>query len=117
MSDTMSNRIVPTRVALEHDSGERYCLTGIIGFDNAGDLVAEGKCRFVGHDHVAVDLSLADVASTAGIAVLMEWASWCNTQDIRLQYECVRPEVLDVARLNGVEMMLPIDPENDMRQL
>ena len=62
-------------------------------------------------ERVTIDLSLADVASTAGLAVLLEWVSWCDSRDIPVVYESVQPDVLAVAKLNGVELMLPVAAE------
>lgn len=114
MSFSSSRLMIPASPELQHDSGERYCLIGVVGFDSAGPILAEGKRRFVEHDSVVVDLSLADAASTAGLAVLMEWAAWCDAHGIQLVYQRVRPDILAVARLNGVEPMLPIAlPDTD----
>lgn len=100
---------------LRHDSGERYSLFGTISFDNAGPILTEGQRQFIQHERVLVDLQLSDVASTAGLAVLMEWAAWCGMRDIDLLYDNAQPAIFGLAEMNGVRPLLPLlsDPLED----
>jgi len=102
-----------TDVEMFHQGGGRFGLTGTVNFDNAGQIMAEGQRRFARHDNVVVDASGAEVSNTADLAVLMEWASWCNIQDIELSYDGLRSNALAVAELNGVTMMLPLTAKTD----
>lgn len=92
---------------LQHGDG-KFSLIGAVDFDNAGQVMAEGQRLFTGHDSIVVDTSAAEVSSTAGLAVLMEWASWCEIRDIEFVYAGIPAKALAVAEMNGVTMMLPI---------
>lgn len=92
---------------LHHGDGQ-FSLIGAVDFDNAGQVMAEGQRLFAEYDSVVVDTSAAEVSSTAGLAVMMEWASWCEIRDVELVYEGIHANALAVAELNGVTMMLPI---------
>jgi len=92
---------------LQHGEG-RFGLIGSVDFDNAGWIMAAGQKLFVQHDSIVVDMSEAVVSNTAGLALLMEWASWCDIHDKRLCYDGLQASALAVAELNGVTMMLPV---------
>jgi len=99
-----------------HDLGDgHFSVIGAVNFDNAGRVMAEGQNLFARHKDVVVDASAAEVSNTAGLAVLMEWASWCDVRDIRLVYEGIHANAMAVAELNGVTMMLPLSTGMDAR--
>ncbi len=99
---------VATDIEIKHHGSGRFSLLGAIDFDSAGQVMAEGQKLFADHDRVVMDTAAAEMSSTAGLAVLMEWASWCEVRDIELVYEGLQANALAVAELNGVTMMLPI---------
>jgi anti-anti-sigma regulatory factor len=108
---------LPPGAKIQHHGGGRFCLMGAIDFDNAGQVMADGQRLFVDHNAVIIDTSSAEVSNSAGLAVLMEWASWCDTRDISLVYEGMQASVLAVAEMNGVTMMLPVGtPKLDVQQ-
>ncbi len=86
----------------------RFSLVGAVKFENAGQVMAEGQKLFADYDRIIVDTSAAKVSSTAGLAVMMEWASWCDIRDIGIVFEGVHANTIAVAELNGVAMMLPV---------
>jgi anti-anti-sigma regulatory factor len=92
---------------IQHHGGGRCCLMGAIDFSNAGQIMADGQRLFVDHNAVVIDISSAEISNSAGLAVMMEWASWCDIREISLVYEGMQASVLAVAELNGVAMMLP----------
>jgi len=93
---------------LRHSCGNRYILTGTIDYPNAGRLLADGKRHFAGQARVVVDLTSASAANSVGLAVLMEWAAWCDKQAIPMAYEGASPELVALAGLNDVARMLPL---------
>ena len=99
---------VATDVDIQHRGDGRFSLIGTVDFENAGQVMSEGQRLFSCHGSIIVDTSAANVSSTAGLAVLMEWASWCEIRDIKLVYEGIHAKALAVAELNGVTMMLPV---------
>ena len=99
---------ISTDVEILDHGGGQFSLIGAVDFDNAGQVMAEAQKLFADHDNIVVDTSAAEVSSTAGLAVMMEWASWCEIRDIELLYEGIHATTLAVAELNGVTMMLPV---------
>ncbi len=99
---------ISTDVQILYHGGGQFSLLGGVDFDNAGQVMSEGQKLFADHDSIVVDTSAAEVQSTAGLAVMMEWASWCEIRDKDLAYEGIHSTALAVAELNGVTMMIPI---------
>ena len=106
---------VATDIEIQYHGDGRFSLLGAVDFDNAGQVMAEGQKLFADHDSVVMDTAAAEMSSTAGLAVMMEWASWCEIRDIELVYEGIHENALAVAELNGVTMMLPISSTTTTR--
>jgi len=85
----------------------RFGLFGRSDMTNVSQLLADGRDRFIGLDDVTVDLEQADCCNTAGLALLMEWSTWCESHGIRLMYDKPRAELLEIVRINDVEEVLP----------
>ena len=88
---------MPAAAEIQHHGAGRFSLLGSIDFDNAGQVMADGQRLFSNHTEIAIDASSAEVSSSAGLAVMMEWASWCDIRDISLVYHSVQSGVLAVA--------------------
>ena len=108
MSEIVETSSAPAGAELQHYGGGRFCLVGSVDYDNAGQVLADGQKLFSEHDEVVVDLGSADVANTAGLAVMMEWASWSDIKDIVLTFDGLKPCDLAVAEMNGVALMIPV---------
>ncbi len=105
---TEKNVVISTDAEiLQHGDG-KFSLIGSVDFDNAGQVMAEGQKLFADHGSIVVETSAAEVSSTAGLAVMMEWASWCEIRDKVLVYAGIPAKALAVAEMNGVTMMLPM---------
>ncbi len=90
---------------IHHDRGY-FNLAGRIDLENAGSLLTEGQIRFAGHNKVVIDLSDADCASTAGLALLLEWSAWCREQAIRLLYVNPHRKLHAIIKVNNLEHVI-----------
>ena len=93
-------------IELENLGSGRFSLYGHADFTNVARLLADGREQFIGLDDISVNLEMADCCNTAGLALLLEWSTWCNLYGIRLIY--IRPQncLLDIVRINDVEQVL-----------
>jgi len=98
------------RARLECRGDGHYHLIGSAGFGNAGDLLNEGRRAFADGPAMAitVDLSSADCANSAGLALLLEWSLWCGTKGIELEYSDAAPALIRAAAIHGVGHALPL---------
>jgi ABC-type transporter Mla MlaB component len=85
----------------------RFGLLGRSNMTNVRQLLADGRDQFIGLDDVTVDLDQADCCNTAGLALLLEWSTWCRSHGIRLIYDKPREELLEIVKINDVEEVLP----------
>ena len=108
---------LPPGAEIQQHRGGQFCLIGAIDFDNASQIMADGQRLFIDHNAVVIDTSSAEVSNSAGLAVIMEWASWCEIRDISLVYDGMHASVLAVAEMNGVAMMLPVGTPSPAKAL
>lgn len=88
-----------------HDNG-CFNLAGRIDFENVGPLLTDGQIQFTGHNKVVIDLTNADCASTAGLALLLEWSTWCQAQAIKLRYKNPHKKLHEIIKVNDLGQML-----------
>jgi len=94
-------------VGLNYHGHGNFSLSGRADFSNVGRLLVNGQQQFIDHKVIAVDLAEADCANTAGLALLMEWSTWCQSTDIKLVYKRPHHSLLEMVRIGDVEQMLP----------
>jgi len=95
------------RVRLDDHGGGRFSLVGSASFHNIGPLLFVGQSMFSGRDEITVDLADARFASTAGLALLMEWSYWCHSKGISLAFERPQDTLIELLRANDVQELLP----------
>lgn len=83
-----------------------FSLYGQADASNVGRLLTDGREQFIGLDEITVDLELADCCNTAGVALLMEWSTWCQSCGIKLTYRNPQDKLLDMIEMSGVEQIL-----------
>ena len=94
--------------SLTDAGGGAFELRGRIDFSNAGIALSTGRSCFDRHDSITLDIAQADCASTVGIALLLEWSTWSNSNGKRLFYKNVPGNFIDLARLNDVEDLMEL---------
>ncbi len=93
-------------VGLNYHGHGNFSLSGRADFSNVGRLLVNGQQQFIDHKVIAVDVAEADCANTAGLALLMEWSTWCQSNDIKLVYKKPHHSLHEIVRINDVEQML-----------
>lgn len=86
----------------------RFVLRGRIDLSNAGKVLPTGQSHFARYDSITIDLDQADCASTAGVALLLEWSTWSSANGKRLSYINAPDSLIDLVKLNGVEQLLQL---------
>ena len=99
-------------ILIDHGDGD-FSLQGRAGLSNVGRLLASGRQRFSEYGSITINLAKADCASTVGLALLLEWLSWCASRNIELAYEKPQADLLAVIEANDVAHVLPISPLPD----
>jgi ABC-type transporter Mla MlaB component len=94
-------------VRLDDHGGGSFSLLGSASFHNIGPLLFAGQSLFSGRDQITLDLAGARFASTAGLALLMEWSYWCHAKGIRLVFERPQDSLIEFLRANDVQEILP----------
>ena len=93
-------------IELENLGRGRFLLYGRADVTNVGRLLADGRDQFIGLDDISVDLEQSDCSNTAGLALLMEWSTWCQSYGIKLMYRRPPEDLLEIVRINDVEEVL-----------
>ncbi len=84
----------------------RFRLSGRLDLSNVGEALVTGQNMFDDHDKISINLAAANCASTAGMALLLEWVTWCRAARKQIVYEEASGRLVDLARLNDVEQFL-----------
>ena len=95
------------RLAIESESG--VCrASGALGFATAADAHSQLlRCLRAG-GHVRIDCSGLERIDSAGLAVLLDLVAFAREQGVELRYVSLPAGVLRLARLSGVEVLLPV---------
>lgn len=96
-------------ILIDHGNGD-FSLQGRADLSNVGSLLISGRRQFSGHESITVNLAEADCASTVGLALLLEWLSWCEARNMELEYEKPQADLLAIIAANDVAHLLPISP-------
>lgn len=62
-----------------------------------------------GSDHLYFDLAQVTRADSAALALVLEWLRLAQARGVRLRLGHVPPQLLAVAKVSGVESLLPLD--------
>jgi phospholipid transport system transporter-binding protein len=86
-----------------------FALSGELDHTNAAQLLLQGERDFAGLPTVAIDLAGVTQADSAGLALLIEWVAVCRGAGRDLRFRSVPSQLIAIARLAGVEEILPIE--------
>jgi len=104
---------VPTAdVALKSHGRGNFSMSGSIDFGNVSKLLVDGQAQFAAYKAIKVNLSNADCASTAGLALLLQWSTSCRAIGTNIVYEKAPENLVDLARINDVEQLLCFANQN-----
>lgn len=87
-------------------SGEKMMVSGDVTMETVSVLFAQGLQHLNSKDLV-VDLSQTQVVDSAAVSMLLAWQRAAQSGQRALQIERLPENLLSLARLYGVEEMLP----------
>ena len=85
-----------------------FALRGQLDLSSIGEILFAGQKQFEKHENLSVDLTEAECASTAGLALLIEWATWSAAHGKKLAYKNVASNLLCLIEVNGVDRLLQV---------
>ena len=85
-----------------------FALRGRLDLSSIGEIVFMGQKQFENHEDLTVDLGEAECASTAGLALLMEWSTWSVVHGKKLVYKNAASNLLELIEVNGVHKLLQV---------
>ena len=95
-----------TDYSLTDLGGGAFELHGRLDLSNVTEALAEGQNKFSPHDDISIDLARSDCVGSAGMALLLEWSSWCSANGKHLSYRNAPSKLIGLARLNDVEQLI-----------
>ncbi len=85
-----------------------FALRGGLDLSSIGEILFTGQKQFENYEDISVDLTEAECASTAGLALLMEWSTWSVAHGKKLVYKNAAINLLDLIEVNGVHKLLQV---------
>ncbi|MCG8434768.1 MAG: STAS domain-containing protein [Gammaproteobacteria bacterium] len=92
--------------------GNRFALSGDVGFATVSRLLAVGMDLFQGCKSLEIDLSGTTACDSAAVALLVEWAGYAERKSIEIAYHNVPEHVLKIASISEIDTMLPVAGNN-----
>ena len=91
------------------------CVSGEICFDTVNQLLAEGRraIRALSGDGALLDLSAVTKSDSAGLALVVDWVRTAHQRDVQLKVVGVSSQLLDIARVSGLDDFLFRSSMND----
>ncbi len=95
---------------LELKEGEpgHYRLVGEISFSTVGEFERRIDTKLFAHPVVTIDLAGVSRADSAGLALLLAWVKMARNQKAELSLKNFPDQLLAIAKVSGVDELLPI---------
>ncbi len=93
---------------IEEKGAGRFQLHGELTFASVTGLMEQATELFAGRDCV-LDLAAVERADSAGLALLIHWLRQARQQDCALRLLHVPQQMLAMARVSGLERILPLE--------
>ncbi|VAW88795.1 hypothetical protein MNBD_GAMMA16-1069 [hydrothermal vent metagenome] len=95
---------------LEAKEGEPGCyrLLGEISFATVGEFDRRMDPKLFAYSVISIDLAGVSRADSAGLALLLAWVKIARSQSAELSLENFPNQLLAIARVGGVDDLLPI---------
>ena len=94
---------------LQCQAAGQFSLSGELSFASVPELVEAGEQLFDSVDVISVDLADVGRSDSAGLALLVSWVRQARQLDKRLSFQHVPAQLLGLARVSGVDHILPLD--------
>lgn len=94
--------------ALEQNDEGIVSVSGTLGFGLVADLLVSSKRFFVSQGDLVFNLSGVEKADSAGLALLVEWMVMAERSGQAICFQEMPKQMLDIARVSGLDEILPI---------
>jgi phospholipid transport system transporter-binding protein len=101
-----TERAVPASAVLQEDNAV-LALTGELSFETTPDLLDSQRDLFNRRDQLIIDCKEVTRSDSAGLALLIEWLRQSRRYHCQLTFRNLPGQMLDIARVSGVENLLP----------
>jgi len=85
-----------------------YVLRGVLGFTTVSPLLKHSGELFEGSQSITVDLDDITRADSAGLSLLIEWWRQARSRGQEIRYINLPAQMLAMAKLGGLEQLLPV---------
>ena len=92
-----------------------YQLVGEVDFATVPQIWKDSESMYssVQNERLMVDLSAVTRADSAGLALLVGWVRRGNAAGVATVFKGIPQQLLAIARVSGVESMLPMTSKSD----
>lgn len=91
---------------LQDLGGGRFALSGAMSFETADRILRDSARPFRQHDNIEIDFSGVTDADSAGLALLIEWKSWCAERSAGIRFSALPRSITAIAKTTDVEHLL-----------
>ncbi len=89
--------------------GQTFFLDGDVALATVPSLLAQSRELWAGDGDQVIDMSRVRRIDSSSLALMLEWARAARAGGGSVRFRSVPGQVLAVARLCGVERLLPVD--------
>jgi phospholipid transport system transporter-binding protein len=97
----------------------RYTISGPMTFSTAASLLRQSRQAFgerAGREPIELDLAQVTSADSAGLALLIEWASWTRRGSAGIRFLHMPEQLCAIARLSEAEDLLTLEEAPDLAE-
>lgn len=103
-----ANPVKNNTANLEQVGEGHFAITGNLDFQTVPLVWQQSTRLFTPCASIEIDLSGVASSNSAGLALLIEWMRYANTRDKAISFHHLPAQMLDIARVCGVEKNLPL---------
>lgn len=95
----------------------RYAISGPMTFGTAAEILRQSQHAFrqrAGREPIELDLAQVTSADSAGLALLIEWASWTRAGTAGIRFLHMPEQLRAIARLSEAEDLLTPEEAPDL---
>lgn len=93
---------------IQLQSDGQYLITGDLDFHTVPRIWSASQSLFAGGKSLTVDLSGVESSNSAGLALLIEWIRFADSNNCSIKFLNLPDQMLQVAQLCGVDEKLPV---------
>ena len=83
-------------------------VSGALEFGLVADLLKSSRRFFSGEGDLLFNLNGVNKTDSAGLALLVEWVAMARKSEQALSFQDIPKQMLDIARVSGLDDILPI---------